>query len=232
MNDSLPALHICPVTQCNVCKVVVHHFLRPPDLLFKTSRRAALANLASGKLYPWRTSSRRRHSCSPNFSGFQSYLLASKSKIDVQYFSIICMSDNYQLAIVGSGSGGCGATCLAARNDLRAALIERDRIGGACFHSGSYAVVTLQASRVPQFMQHGSNCLGLFGVLEMSKLESPEWFRCRQPGCNLRALSTRTHNEQSKLAAGEPNRPGRNQRSPQCFTDGCHPGDWRREIFG
>ena len=81
------------------------------------------------------------------------------------------MGDNYQLAIVGSGSGGCWAACLAARNDFRAALIERDRIGGACFHSGCYAVGTLQGSRVPQFMQHGSNCLGLFGVLEMSKLE-------------------------------------------------------------
>jgi K+ potassium transporter/Isocitrate/isopropylmalate dehydrogenase len=65
--------------RCLACGPYFHGpWLRPPDLLFKTSRRAALANLASGKLYPWRTSSRRRHSCSPNFSGFQSYLLAFK----------------------------------------------------------------------------------------------------------------------------------------------------------
>jgi dihydrolipoamide dehydrogenase len=56
------------------------------------------------------------------------------------------MGDNYQLAIIGSGSGGREATRLAARNGLRTALIERDRIGGTCFHSGCYAVLALQAS--------------------------------------------------------------------------------------
>ena len=56
------------------------------------------------------------------------------------------MGDHYQLAIVGSGSGGRAATRLAAQNGLRTALIEKDRIGGACFHSGCYAVLSLQAS--------------------------------------------------------------------------------------
>jgi dihydrolipoamide dehydrogenase len=56
------------------------------------------------------------------------------------------MGDHYQLAIVGSGSGGRAATRLAAQNGLRTALIEKDRVGGACFHSGCYAVLALQAS--------------------------------------------------------------------------------------
>src|SRR6476620_11273590 len=56
------------------------------------------------------------------------------------------MADNYQLAIMGSGSGGREAIRLAARSGLRTALIERDRIGGTCFHSGCYAVLALQAS--------------------------------------------------------------------------------------
>jgi dihydrolipoamide dehydrogenase len=56
------------------------------------------------------------------------------------------MSDNYQLAIVGSGSGGREAARLAARNGLRTALIEKDRLGGTCFHSGCFAVLALQAS--------------------------------------------------------------------------------------
>jgi alkyl hydroperoxide reductase subunit AhpF len=43
------------------------------------------------------------------------------------------MSNNYQLAIIGSGSGGREATRLAARKGLRTALIEADRIGGTCF---------------------------------------------------------------------------------------------------
>src|ERR1700730_16914588 len=55
------------------------------------------------------------------------------------------MAKNYQLAIIGSGSGGRAASLLAAREGLRTALIEKDRIGGACFHSGCYAVLALQA---------------------------------------------------------------------------------------
>src|ERR1700760_4765263 len=56
------------------------------------------------------------------------------------------MGDNYQLAILGSGSGGREAARLAGRNGLRTALIEQERLGGTCFHSGCYAVLTLQAS--------------------------------------------------------------------------------------
>jgi dihydrolipoamide dehydrogenase len=56
------------------------------------------------------------------------------------------MGDHYQLAIIGSGSGGREAARLAARNGLRAALIEKDRLGGNCFHSECYAVLALQAS--------------------------------------------------------------------------------------
>ncbi len=55
------------------------------------------------------------------------------------------MADHYQLAVIGSGSGGREATLLAAREGLRTALIEKDHIGGTCFHSGCYAVLALQA---------------------------------------------------------------------------------------
>jgi dihydrolipoamide dehydrogenase len=55
------------------------------------------------------------------------------------------MSNDYQLAIIGSGSGGQEATRLAARKGLRTALIEADRVGGTRFHRGCYAVSALQA---------------------------------------------------------------------------------------
>jgi dihydrolipoamide dehydrogenase len=55
------------------------------------------------------------------------------------------MSKNYQLAVIGSGSGGREATRLAARKGLRTALIEADKIGGTSFHHGCYAVGALQA---------------------------------------------------------------------------------------
>ena len=55
------------------------------------------------------------------------------------------MNSNYQVAVLGSGSGGREATLLGARKGLRTALIEADKIGGTCFHRGSYAVRALQA---------------------------------------------------------------------------------------
>ncbi|HEY6840447.1 MAG TPA: FAD-dependent oxidoreductase [Chthoniobacterales bacterium] len=57
------------------------------------------------------------------------------------------MGKNYQLAIIGSGSGGREAARLAARSGLRTALVEEDRIGGTCCHSSCYAVLALQATR-------------------------------------------------------------------------------------
>jgi dihydrolipoamide dehydrogenase len=52
---------------------------------------------------------------------------------------------HYQLVVIGSGSGGREASLLGARKGLRTALIEGDKIGGVCFHSGCYAVRALQA---------------------------------------------------------------------------------------
>jgi len=55
------------------------------------------------------------------------------------------MAQHYELAVIGSGSGGREAALLGAQKGLRTALIERAGIGGSCFHRGCYAVRTLQA---------------------------------------------------------------------------------------
>jgi dihydrolipoamide dehydrogenase len=55
------------------------------------------------------------------------------------------MSNHYQIAVIGSGSGGREAAFLAARKGLRTAVIERDKIGGVSFHRGCYAIRALQA---------------------------------------------------------------------------------------
>ena len=60
---------------------------------------------------------------------------------------------HYQLAVIGSGSGGREASLLGARKGLRTALVEGDKIGGVCFHSGCYAVRALQAN-AHQFRQN------------------------------------------------------------------------------
>jgi dihydrolipoamide dehydrogenase len=55
------------------------------------------------------------------------------------------MTGHYELAVIGSGSGGREATLLGARKGLRTVVIERDRLGGSCFHRGCDAVRALQA---------------------------------------------------------------------------------------
>ena len=54
------------------------------------------------------------------------------------------MSNRYQVAVIGSGSGGREAALLAARKGLRTAIIERAHIGGTSFYRGSHAVQALQ----------------------------------------------------------------------------------------
>jgi dihydrolipoamide dehydrogenase len=54
------------------------------------------------------------------------------------------MAQHYDMAVIGSGSGGREAALLGARQGLRVAIIERGSLGGACFHRGSYAVRALQ----------------------------------------------------------------------------------------
>jgi pyruvate/2-oxoglutarate dehydrogenase complex dihydrolipoamide dehydrogenase (E3) component len=59
--------------------------------------------------------------------------------------AILTIMRPYELAVIGSGSGGREAALLRARKGLRTVVIERDRIGGSRFHRGCYAVGSLQA---------------------------------------------------------------------------------------
>jgi dihydrolipoamide dehydrogenase len=51
----------------------------------------------------------------------------------------------YQLAVIGSGSGGREAALVAAANGLKVLLIERDTLGGTCLHRGCYSIKALRA---------------------------------------------------------------------------------------
>ena len=46
------------------------------------------------------------------------------------------MNHHYQLIVIGSGSGGKDAAILGARVGLRVLLVEKDNLGGTCFHRG------------------------------------------------------------------------------------------------
>jgi pyruvate/2-oxoglutarate dehydrogenase complex dihydrolipoamide dehydrogenase (E3) component len=55
------------------------------------------------------------------------------------------MNEQYQLIVIGSGSGGKDAAILAARAGLRVLLVEKESLGGTCFHRGCYPIRTLRA---------------------------------------------------------------------------------------
>src|ERR1700730_748952 len=56
------------------------------------------------------------------------------------------MNEKYQLAIIGSGSGGSEAAFLAAKKGFKVVVIENGALGGTRLHHGSYAVRALHAS--------------------------------------------------------------------------------------
>jgi dihydrolipoamide dehydrogenase len=107
------------------------------------------------------------------------------------------MDENYQLAIIGSGSGGRAAAVLAARNGLRTALIERDRIGGTCFHTGCYAVLALQAS-AREFRDRWRS--GRFGNrVELFRETLRDWMRTQSNVSSRLVDDLRTELEQSGI---------------------------------
>jgi hypothetical protein len=55
------------------------------------------------------------------------------------------MNHHFQLIVIGSGSGGKDAAVLGARTGLRVLLVEKDNLGGTCFHRGCYSIRTLRA---------------------------------------------------------------------------------------
>jgi len=53
---------------------------------------------------------------------------------------------NYDLAVIGAGSGGLVAALTANRRGMKVAMLEKDKIGGECTHSGCVPSKTLISS--------------------------------------------------------------------------------------
>ena len=51
---------------------------------------------------------------------------------------------DYEVAVIGSGSAGKEAALLAARQGRRVVVIEKETLGGTCFHRGCFAIRTLR----------------------------------------------------------------------------------------
>lgn len=56
------------------------------------------------------------------------------------------MNEKYQVAVIGTGSGGSEAALLAAKHGFKVVVVENDVLGGTRLHRGSYAVRALHAS--------------------------------------------------------------------------------------
>ena len=56
------------------------------------------------------------------------------------------MNEKYQIAVIGTGSGGSEAALLAAKRGFKVAVIESGALGGTRLHHGSFAVRALHAS--------------------------------------------------------------------------------------
>src|SRR6516225_5872139 len=52
---------------------------------------------------------------------------------------------DYEVAVIGSGSAGKEAALLAAKEGHRVAVIEKETLGGTCYHRGCFAIRTLRA---------------------------------------------------------------------------------------
>jgi len=88
------------------------------------------------------------------------------------------MAQHYDLAVIGSGSGGREAALLAAQQGLRTAIIEMGKLGGTCYHRGSHAVRALQACAC-QF--HDSWRSGRFGnKVDLLKVTLNDWMSAQR----------------------------------------------------
>ena len=71
------------------------------------------------------------------------------------------MRDDFDLVVLGGGSGGYAAALRAAELGLRVALVEKDRLGGTCLHKGCIPTkAMLQSAEVADSVRGAS----AFGV--------------------------------------------------------------------
>lgn len=65
---------------------------------------------------------------------------------------------NYDLAVIGAGPGGYIAAIHAAKSGLKVALVERDKVGGACYNVGCIpSKIMLEHSKLVQEIRRGTD---------------------------------------------------------------------------
>ncbi|MEG0259687.1 MAG: dihydrolipoyl dehydrogenase [Lysinibacillus sp.] len=65
---------------------------------------------------------------------------------------------NFDIAIIGAGPGGYVAAIHAAKSGLKVALVERDKVGGACYNVGCIpSKILLEHSKLVQEIKRGNS---------------------------------------------------------------------------
>ena len=66
--------------------------------------------------------------------------------------------ENFDLAVIGAGPGGYVAAIHAAKSGLKVALVERDKVGGACYNVGCIpSKIMLEHSKLVQEIRRGTD---------------------------------------------------------------------------
>jgi pyruvate/2-oxoglutarate dehydrogenase complex dihydrolipoamide dehydrogenase (E3) component len=83
------------------------------------------------------------------------------------------MSNEYEVAVIGSGSAGQEACLIAAEAGLRTLLVEeREYLGGTAYHGGSHAVRALRAcANFLKYVEKGSRLGAATDLIETSWTE-------------------------------------------------------------
>ena len=71
------------------------------------------------------------------------------------------MAENYDLVILGGGTGGYVAAICASQAGLKTAIVESDKVGGVCLHKGCIPTKSLlKSAEIYQLTKHAEQ----FGV--------------------------------------------------------------------
>ena len=84
-------------------------------------------------------------------------------------------TQEYDIVVLGAGSGGYAASIRAAELGLKVALIEGDKVGGTCLHRGCIPTkALLHAAEVADEMREGASIgvRGSFEGIDMGQLNS------------------------------------------------------------
>ena len=85
---------------------------------------------------------------------------------------------DYEIAVIGSGSAGKEAALLAAQHGRRVVVIEKETIGGTCFHRGCFAIRTLRAC-ADAF--HNRLFASRYGIdLDQTQVKTTGWAKVRR----------------------------------------------------